>query len=90
MRWPSQLRMHILFWPAGVRHQIAAKYKLDQEALMLCILRSNTPRGQRFLKNPLKPPVMTPAEKEVDEDRKRQLNTLIGLSDQLGPLIREN
>jgi hypothetical protein len=34
------------------------------------------------LNDPLKPPVMTPAEKEVDEDRKRQLNTLIGLSDE--------
>lgn len=31
--------------------------------------------------DPLKPEEMTPAEKAVDTDRKRQLNTLIGLSE---------
>jgi phage-related minor tail protein len=37
-----------------------------------------------ILNDPLKPQVMTPAEKEVDEDRKRQLNTLISLSEKFG------
>ena len=39
------------------------------------------PTRRVILNDPLKPPVMTPAEKEVDEDRKRQLNTPISLSD---------
>ncbi|WP_245435488.1 phage tail tape measure protein [Microvirga calopogonii] len=36
------------------------------------------------MKDPLKQEEMTPAEKAVDEDRKRQLNTLIGLSEKFG------